>query len=212
MLEGTLVFAAGNFGDYNIFLYDFSAGKLMQLTSGIAWNDYPRFSPDAKKIAFGSTRSGKQEIWLMNVDGSGAESLTAGLKWADFPTWSPDGKEIAFVSNEYFQEDLFALNLETLKIRLVGNADYYLKFDDDFDRSTSELKRILDELRSLQAGDLDFEGLMHLEVLTREALNVAKPVAFYMEQKDRVHKSDKATQGSIDPETAKVLVHILRGI
>ena len=123
MLEGKLVFAAGNFGDYDIFLYDLSAKKLTQLTSGIAWNDYPRFSPDATKIAFGSTRSGKQEIWLMNVDGSGAESLTAGLKWADFPTWSPDGKEIAFVSNEYFQEDLFALNLETRKVRRLTNND-----------------------------------------------------------------------------------------
>lgn len=102
--------------------------------------------------------------------------------------------------------------LKTLKIRLVGDADYYLKFDDDFDRSKGELKRILDELRTLQAGELDFEGLMHLEVLTREALNVAKPVAFYMEQKSRVRKFDDATHGGIDQETAKALANILRGI
>ena len=102
MFKGKLVFAAGNFGDYDIFLYDLCTGTLKQLTSGEAWNDYPRFSPDASKIAFGSTRSGKQEIWMMNADGSDARSLTAGLKWADFPTWSPDGKEIAFVSDRIF--------------------------------------------------------------------------------------------------------------
>jgi Tol biopolymer transport system component len=125
MFAGKLVFAAGNVGDYDIFLYDMISGKLTQLTSDTAWNDYPRFSPDASKIAFGSTRSGKQEIWTMNPDGSCAKSLTSGLKWADFPTWSPDGKEIAFVSNEYFQMDLFSLHLETGKLsRLTDNDNF----------------------------------------------------------------------------------------
>jgi Tol biopolymer transport system component len=125
MPAGKLVFAAGNVGDYDIFLYDLGSNKLVQLTSDTAWNDYPRFSPEARQIAFGSTRSGKQEIWTMNADGSGAQSLTAGLKWADFPTWSPDGKEIAFVSNEYFQMDLFSLHLETGKLsRLTDNDNF----------------------------------------------------------------------------------------
>ncbi|MGD0909332.1 MAG: hypothetical protein ABSA96_17250 [Candidatus Acidiferrales bacterium] len=125
MIEGKLVFAAGNFGDFNIFLYDLSSNKLTQLTSDDAWNDYPRFSPDGQKIVFGSTRSGKQEIWIMNADGGCAKSLTAGLKWADFPTWSPDGKEIAFVSNEYFQVDIFALHLEAGNLRrLTSNEGF----------------------------------------------------------------------------------------
>jgi TolB protein len=69
----------GNFGDYDIFLYDLDFNKQTQLTSDEAWNDYSRFSPDARQIAFGSTRGGgKQEIWLMNLDGSGARSLTSG--------------------------------------------------------------------------------------------------------------------------------------
>jgi Tol biopolymer transport system component len=123
MFEGKLVFAAGNFGDFDIFLYDLSSSKLKQLTSDEAWNDYPRFSPDAQKIVFGSTRSGKQEIWMMNADGSNAQSLTAGLKWADFPSWSPDGKEIAFVSNEYFRIDIFALHLETGKLRRLTDNE-----------------------------------------------------------------------------------------
>jgi Tol biopolymer transport system component len=125
MPAGKLVFAAGNVGDYDIFLYDFASGKLTQLTSDTAWNDYPRFSPDASKIAFGTTRSGKQEIWTMNADGSCAKPLTAALKWADFPTWSPDGKEIAFVSSEYFQMDIFSIHLETGKLsRWTGNDNF----------------------------------------------------------------------------------------
>jgi len=134
MFAGKIVFAGGNFGDYNIFIYDLSSQKLTQLTSDDAWNDYPRFSPDASKIAFASTRGDKQGIWIMNADGSDAKLLTAGLKWADFPAWSPDGKEIAFVSNEYFQEDIFALNLESGEIRRLtknDGADFYPDWSPD---------------------------------------------------------------------------------
>ncbi len=125
MPTGKLVFAAGTVGDYDIYLYDLTANKLAQLTADTAWNDYPRFSPDATKIAYGSTRSGKQEIWLMNADGTDSKSLTANLKWADFPTWSPDGNEIAFVSNEYFQMDLFTLQLETRKLYRLTDDDHF---------------------------------------------------------------------------------------
>ncbi len=134
MFEGKLVFAAGNFGDYNIFLYDLSSKKLTQLTCDNFWNDYPRFSPDASKIAFATTRSGNQEIWLMNADGSDAKSITAGLKWADFPTWSPDGTQVAFVSNKYFQMDIFTVHLETGKVSRItssDSADFYPDWSSD---------------------------------------------------------------------------------
>jgi Tol biopolymer transport system component len=113
MLTGKLVFAAGNFADYDIFLCDLSSNKVTQLTSDEYWNDYPRFSPDARQIAYATTRSGKQEVWVMNQDGTNARAITSGLKWADFPTWSPSGKEVAFVSNQNFQLDIFSIHLET---------------------------------------------------------------------------------------------------
>ena len=102
--------------------------------------------------------------------------------------------------------------LNTVKLRMVGDAEYYLRFDDDFDRSKGELKRILEEISKLQSSDLDLEGMMHLEVLCREACSVAKPTAFYLEQKDRVRKFEDATRDGIDSETAKTLADILRGI
>jgi hypothetical protein len=102
--------------------------------------------------------------------------------------------------------------LTSLKSLMVGDAEYYMKYDDDFDRSKSELKRILDEISRLQAGNMDFDQIMHLEVLCREASSVAKPTTFYMEQKERVRKFDDATRGGIDRESGKLLADILRGI
>lgn len=125
MLSGKIVFASGRYADYDIFLLDLEANKLVQLTSGSFWNDYPRLSPDGSRVAFTSNRSGKQEIWVMNIDGSEARSITPELKIAEAPTWSPDGQQLAFVSNVYFQSDIFSIHLETGELtRLTTNEGF----------------------------------------------------------------------------------------
>lgn len=65
------------------------------LTSGKERNEGAQPSPDGKKIAFMSDRSGSLEIWTMNRDGSSPEKLT-DLGNCGSPRWSPDGRWIAF--------------------------------------------------------------------------------------------------------------------
>ncbi len=55
----------------------------------------PRFSPDGKRIAFLSTRSGHLAVWVADRNGTNAVELaTAAAR--DAPSWSPDGQEIAY--------------------------------------------------------------------------------------------------------------------
>ena len=60
----------------------------------------PAFSPDGRRIAFCSTRSGDtMDVWVANADGSNPEQLTHGPgRFQCDPSWSPDGRQIAFQS------------------------------------------------------------------------------------------------------------------
>jgi len=76
---------------------DTQAGTLEPLVSARGLQLHPRYSPDGRKIAFFSTRSGNPEIWTCNADGSGCEQLTSfGGPFVTSPRWSPDGRRIAF--------------------------------------------------------------------------------------------------------------------
>ncbi|MCC6391518.1 MAG: PD40 domain-containing protein [Bryobacterales bacterium] len=70
----------------------------------------PEFSPDGKRIAFASDRSGSYEVWVSNLDGSGLEKLTSMQAPITGPArWSPDGKWIVFGSNAAGQFELYVV-------------------------------------------------------------------------------------------------------
>jgi Tol biopolymer transport system component/DNA-binding winged helix-turn-helix (wHTH) protein len=54
------------------------------------------FSPDGRKIAFASDRSGQWAIWVCDSDGEHPRQLTSDIDQAASPRWSPDGQQIAF--------------------------------------------------------------------------------------------------------------------
>jgi Tol biopolymer transport system component/DNA-binding winged helix-turn-helix (wHTH) protein len=61
--------------------------------------DAPDFSPDGKRIAFESGRSGFHEVWVANLDGSDAIQLSNfHERQTGTPRWSPDGHRIVFDS------------------------------------------------------------------------------------------------------------------
>ncbi len=100
--------------------------------------------------------------------------------------------------------------LNTLKLLMIGDADYYLKYEDDFDRWKSELKRIVEEIRKLQSSNLDIDGLMHLRALCREAYSVVTPTGYYLEQKERIRKFEEATRDPIDRESGGILEDMIK--
>lgn len=80
----------------DIYTIPVSGGTATNISSGMAWEYHPRFSPDGSRIAFTSDRGGGDNIWTMNVDGSDPEQVTKEtFRLTNNPTWSPDGRFIA---------------------------------------------------------------------------------------------------------------------
>ncbi len=71
--------------------------------------DEPAWSPDGRRIAFTSVRSGNYEIYVMDADGSNVERLTDS---SAAPVWSPDGQRIAFVAYRDGGWGIFAMNAD----------------------------------------------------------------------------------------------------
>jgi eukaryotic-like serine/threonine-protein kinase len=70
----------------------------------------PAFSPDDRRIAFVSSRSGSQEIWVANSDGTGALQLTSFRgPPTGTPRWSPDGRRIVLDSRVGGDSEIFTI-------------------------------------------------------------------------------------------------------
>jgi eukaryotic-like serine/threonine-protein kinase len=72
---------------------------------------HPNFSPDGRRVAFTSTRSGPWEIWISDPDGGNAVKLTSmDANATGGPSWSPDGRWIVFGSDQPGQFDLYVIS------------------------------------------------------------------------------------------------------
>jgi hypothetical protein len=102
-----------------------------------------------------------------------------------------------------------AADLKTLELLIVGDAEYFLKYETEFDHWKSEIQQLLGEMSKLQSSNLDVDGLMHLRALCAEVRRVLPAVVYYLDQKERASKFQQATQGPIDAEASRVLVEII---
>lgn len=70
---------------------------IRDLTNDTPFDRYPRWSPDGKRIAFASDRSGNYEVWLMDSDGTNLNQITTFTQnQGSFPIWSPDGNRMSY--------------------------------------------------------------------------------------------------------------------
>ena len=73
----------------------------------------PFISPDGKRVAFVSDRSGNEEIWACDRNGGDLQQLTSLGHWSTgTPRWSPDSKQIAFDSRVTGEANVYVLDAD----------------------------------------------------------------------------------------------------
>jgi dipeptidyl aminopeptidase/acylaminoacyl peptidase len=83
-----------------IWLADAQSGATRQLTNSRKSSNAPAWSPDGRKLVFGSDREDKRQIYLIDLGGGEAMKLTSAEESVGTFAWSPDGRSIAFTSSD----------------------------------------------------------------------------------------------------------------
>lgn len=77
----------------DLYTLPFGGGTATRLTSGMAVDVQPRFSPDGERVVFVSDRSGREQVWTLELATGDTTRMTRG-RTADVlsPEWTPDGE------------------------------------------------------------------------------------------------------------------------
>ncbi len=120
--QGRLAFMRSVPTDADIWRLDVSGEgpvrkPAVRLISSTLIEHTPAYSPDGKRIAFASTRSGSQEIWVCDSDGGNPLQLTFigpsnGDPASAIPRWSPDGRWIYFDSRIDGRAGIYAISAD----------------------------------------------------------------------------------------------------
>lgn len=101
-------------------------GEPKPLTQSFGDDAQPNFSPDGKRIAFASNRTGTWQIFVMNADGTNVIQVTQGECNAMHPSFSPGGDRLVYSSLPAGaaaaggQWELWTVDLSTRVQQMVG--------------------------------------------------------------------------------------------
>jgi serine/threonine protein kinase len=116
-LGNRLAFATAKW-DLNIWRIDLKGpgqkpGVPFRFISSTQVEYYSAFSPDGRRIAFVSQRSGTDEIWICDSNGSKTVQLTSFSGPEIYgPSWSPDSQNIAFTGvQKGMKDDIYSISV-----------------------------------------------------------------------------------------------------
>jgi len=88
----------------DLYTIPIGGGEAKELSTGVAWDMQPRYSPNGKWIAFTSDRSGGDNIWTIHRDGSNPKQISKEtFRLLTQPAWSPDSESI--VARKHFTSE-----------------------------------------------------------------------------------------------------------
>ena len=94
----------------DLYTIPFAGGEAKKITTGMGFNNQPRYSPDGNFIAYVSDSGGAENVWISKPDGTGAKQLSQDeqVEFAT-PTWTPDSQYVMAARESQFPINTFEL-------------------------------------------------------------------------------------------------------
>jgi Domain of unknown function (DUF5050) len=119
--NGKIAFASNRNAQNDIYGMNVDGSQQTRLTTDLAQDQSPRWSPSGAQIAFASRRDGNFEIYKMNADGTNQTRLTTDPLRDDDPTWTADGSKIVFQRGGFSNGEIYVMNADGTAQRNLTN-------------------------------------------------------------------------------------------
>ena len=97
----------------DLWMMSSGGGEATRLTDGAEADDWPRISPDGRRLLFFSDAKGTNDVYVLDLQTKESRMIAASGKDDAFPSWSPDGRKVVFTSDRGGNKDIYVLDLDT---------------------------------------------------------------------------------------------------
>ena len=99
--------------------------------------------------------------------------------------------------------------LEFIKLWMIGDAESYVKLENNFNDWLKEYRRLNKAISEFEGKDVDINNLLNLYGVVQDAIKLIPNISDFLEKKERIGKFNSATK-DLEGIDREILVRVLK--